>query len=523
VARWAAVALTLIVEYLVTSLRFDAHGVISRGGAWEVLAYAGRIGPLVVCLSASAVLFFSRRNAAPAVERRQPSGVLLGLHVLAFAGFWWTTTQLFGRPEAPSLPALWVVSWTVLACAVPGLLIAGVIRPESLGTFKSSGLLGFLALVGVAAWVAGTLTLGLWEEFSRTTLVLVARLLELITSGVVAAPEQLELRLDDFSIRVAAICSGYEGLGLMGVLLAGYVWTFRSHLRFPRVLWLFPIGLVLIWLSNVVRIAALMLVGAYVDADLAYGAFHSKAGWVLFCGIALSVIALGHRARIFARDPEASIEDLENPSAAYLMPMIALLATALVTSMFAEEVDVAYGARLVAVFVALYQYRSHYRELAWPRSWTAPIVGAALAVLWIGSSYFTASDVPEARRGPPPAVDAWAPWAFSAWVALRVIGSVAIVPICEELAFRGYLWRRLIARDFDLVSFRRWTPLALVGSSLAFGFLHERWILASVCGVAYGLVQLTSGRLSEAVVAHATTNAVISLWSLWTGDWSVWN
>jgi exosortase E/protease (VPEID-CTERM system) len=350
---------------------------------------------------------------------------------------------------------------------------------------------------------------------------LVARLLELVTSGVVATPDQLELRLNDFAIRVAAVCSGYEGLGLMGVLLAGYVWTFRGHLRFPRALWLFPIGLGLIWFSNVVRIAALMLVGAYIDAELAYGAFHSKAGWVLFCGIALSVIAVGHRARLFARAPSAPSQDFENPSAAYLMPLVALLATALVTSMFAAEVDVAYGARLLAAAAALYAYRAHYRELERPRSWTAPAAGAALALLWIGSSYFAGP--PATRRGAPEATEEWAAWAFSLWVVLRVLGSVVVVPICEELAFRGYLWRRLIARDFDLVSFRRFTPLALLGSSLAFGFLHERWILAGICGAAYGLIQLGSGRLSEAIVAHATTNAVISAWSLATGDWSVWN
>jgi membrane protease YdiL (CAAX protease family) len=33
----------------------------------------------------------------------------------------------------------------------------------------------------------------------------------------------------------------------------------------------------------------------------------------------------------------------------------------------------------------------------------------------------------------------------------RVIGLALIVPLTEELAFRGYLLRRLIAREFDCV------------------------------------------------------------------------
>jgi membrane protease YdiL (CAAX protease family) len=57
-----------------------------------------------------------------------------------------------------------------------------------------------------------------------------------------------------------------------------------------------------------------------------------------------------------------------------------------------------------------------------------------------------------------------------------VFGAVVVIPICEELAFRGWLLRWLIARDFTRVSMKAWTPLALVGSSLAFGALHHRWI-----------------------------------------------
>ena len=40
--------------------------------------------------------------------------------------------------------------------------------------------------------------------------------------------------------------------------------------------------------------------------------------------------------------------------------------------------------------------------------------------------------------------------------------AVVTVPIAEELAFRGYLHRRLIDVDFDHVSLRRFTWLAFV-------------------------------------------------------------
>jgi CAAX prenyl protease-like protein len=144
-------------------------------------------------------------------------------------------------------------------------------------------------------------------------------------------------------------------------------------------------------------------------------------------------------------------------------------------------------------------------------------------VLWVWAAKTPWFGTPVTDIAPPKVVESWAPWAFSTWIVLRVIGSVVVVPVCEELAFRGFLLRRLIARDFDGVSFQRWTLLSLSVSSLAFGLLHERWLLATLCGVVYGLVQIKTGRLSEAIVAHATTNAVIATWALATGDWSVWN
>ena len=45
----------------------------------------------------------------------------------------------------------------------------------------------------------------------------------------------------------------------------------------------------------------------------------------------------------------------------------------------------------------------------------------------------------------------------AAWLLVRVLGSVVTVPIAEELAFRGYLLRRLISANFDDLSTLRFT------------------------------------------------------------------
>ena len=103
-----------------------------------------------------------------------------------------------------------------------------------------------------------------------------------------------------------------------------------------------------------------------------------------------------------------------------------------------------------------------------------------------------------------------------------MVGSALVVPLCEELAFRGYLLRRLQSGDFTSVSPRAWTWLSLIASSLVFGALHGRWFAGSLAGLAYAVLLVRTGRLGEAVAAHAVTNAIIALWVLSTGDWSHW-
>jgi CAAX prenyl protease-like protein len=71
------------------------------------------------------------------------------------------------------------------------------------------------------------------------------------------------------------------------------------------------------------------------------------------------------------------------------------------------------------------------------------------------------------------------------WLLVRVLGSAITVPIAEELAFRGYLLRRLVSANFDEPSTLRFTWLSFVVSPLLFGALHGRWLAGTVAGMCY--------------------------------------
>ena len=68
------------------------------------------------------------------------------------------------------------------------------------------------------------------------------------------------------------------------------------------------------------------------------------------------------------------------------------------------------------------------------------------------------------------------------WLFFRVVGSVIIIPVAEELAFRGYLTRRLISSDFRSIPPGHLTWISFFASSLLFGVLHGRWLAGHTGG-----------------------------------------
>lgn len=120
---------------------------------------------------------------------------------------------------------------------------------------------------------------------------------------VIADPVARHIGADDFVISVAPVCSGIEGIALVTIFVTLYLWLFRSELRFPRALLLYPLGIAASAALNVVRISALLILGIEGQPDLAVGGFHSHAGWVMFTAVALGIIAVARQVAWFNRAP----------------------------------------------------------------------------------------------------------------------------------------------------------------------------------------------------------------------------
>lgn len=370
---------------------------------------------------------------------------------------------------------------------------------------------------GAAALAAYIVAQDSWRVLSAGTLQAAYFILQ---SYEPAATMDLERRLlgaGDFQVSIEAACSGYEGIGLVLTMLGAYLFAFRRDLRFPHVLALLPIGVAAIWCSNALRIALLVSLGAHVSPDMALNGFHAQAGWVMFLAVTVSLMLAAHHAPFFRRDAVANAAGKDPAmtlAAALLLPFAALMGARAVSSMFGEHAYWPSVVLMVLPAAAIWRYRAAIVAQTRKAGWESWLVGLVVGALWIVT----------APAGP----DLLGPWlgvqsepAAAGWLALRLIGFVLIVPIAEELAFRGYLHRALVKRRFEQAAPAAFGWLAFLVTSLVFGAMHGRWLAGALAGAAFALTLYRSKTLAGPVAAHVAANGLIAAYAVAMERWAL--
>ena len=397
-------------------------------------------------------------------------------------------------------------------------------------------------------WTASSAGFG--RVFQTATFASVQALLRLVRPDAVANAAAFSVESPRYLMEIAPSCSGMEGFGLILAFTSIWLWYSRKECRFPHVLLLIPCGLGLIWILNVVRLCALFLIGDAGNPEVADVGFHSRFGWIAFTAVALAFSMTTQRLSWVrkARSPVLSAPDGapggssetamvvreklsqqqgESPAIrAYLIPFLAILAATFVSRAASGYFDRFYPLRFIAAAIALWYFWPELKKLNWRFGWIAPAAGAAVFLVWIAPAWW-AHQQAASRLGADLA--ALSPAARWTWIGFRVAAAVVTVPIAEELAFRGYLARRFVSRDFDAVLFPSLTALSIGLSSVVFGLMlmqnMEDWqhlLVGTLAGLAYVLVLRSRGRMGDAVVAHAVSNLLLAAWVLGTGDWAQW-
>jgi exosortase E/protease (VPEID-CTERM system) len=528
-ARLGSLAVLFFLERLLLSGFVNTQRAQNLGGfatgAWEAQRWGFRF--LVAFLATLAVLGFSgvggKFQSLGAIVRARPIQIpwLLAHAVLVAALIPLSYSLYSGNVVLLPFGALLTI-WIL----VGGLAIAAVgiaIVPWSVW-LQGARALGIIWLYAAVAAMLGTgawqLSETLWEPAASVTFSLVQHVLSPVLPWLTADPVTRILSTDRFAVQITETCSGLEGMGLMLAFTVAWLIYFRREYIFPRALMLIPMGLLAIFALNVVRIAVLMLIGVAGFPDIASFGFHSQAGWIAFNAAACALVIFSRKSSLAHRTEVAHAADSPNHAAVYLMPLLALLAAAMVSRALSGSggFEVLYPLRFLAGAWVLWSYREDLLAMSWKWSWRAPAAAVLVFLVWLEAAAFLLPDV-----GRPAGLSMHTPTFQGVWIAVRFASSVLLVPIAEELAYRGYLMRRLGSGDFTAIKYEwvGWTGLLV--SAIAFGLSHGlMWLPGIFAGLVFGLLAKRTGSLGEAVVAHGFCNALVGLMVLFTGKWQLW-
>ena len=224
--------------------------------------------------------------------------------------------------------------------------------------------------------------------------------------------------------------------------------------------------------------------------------------------------------------------DLRGGAAPFVLPLalFLLLGQAEAVQSLRPWYPLLYGVKLLAVVAALaWGWRAYPpwsgRGMAW-----AAAYGAGGVVLWVGVSSL---DLEEPLRRLLPAMlvggerVAADPWTeFGRWagvlVALRVAGMALVVPVMEEVFWRGWLTRYLIDEHFKAVPWGKLTVFSGTAVTLLFTMVHPELLAALLWGAGMLWLYWHSRNLWACVVAHAVTNVLLAAYVLATGSWRLW-
>lgn len=520
IARAFGLAVLLAVEYVLSVVWPFGHN--GYGFKASVITLAVTFSTFAYLRNEAVLRRISQRLSAAPVNR-----LLLAGHFLAMTAYgsicWAYGARAITSHTGLAFPLRLVSGGTgviLAACAfIPLALWVELIRDT--GWLWLYALLASATTYGAVDYIERLWSSGLFEQLTFT---LSKAFLTPFASATIADSSSRALGTPRFSVEIAPACSGIEGVGLMLVFSVLWLWLYRRECRFPRALIVIPAGMAIAFVLNSARITALILIGDAGAPEIAMGGFHSAAGWCAFCGAALGLSVAARRLPWLMiakpRGHHADGQAWENPTAAYLLPLCSILAVALVTTLAKGDFDWLYPARFVAAAGLLWGLRKRYGALNWRFGWFGLAIGILTFGAWIAVDRFLnarpSDSMPQALANTPGPMR-------EAWILFRVLSAVVTVPVAEELAFRGFLMRYFISTDFESVPLTKFTWLGLGVSSILFGLLHGKlWFAGLLAGLFYGWAMIRRGRFGDAVIAHATTNALLAGYTLILQRWHMW-
>jgi uncharacterized protein len=212
---------------------------------------------------------------------------------------------------------------------------------------------------------------------------------------------------------------------------------------------------------------------------------------------------------------------------AYVTPFLAFIVALAVERAIPLPAQVLYPLRFAIVLALILVFSRPYLNFRPSFPIGSIAIGLAVFVLWISPDVlfhyrdtwlFSNAITGSAKSSLAPELKL-----NIGFIVLRSLSSFALVPILEELFWRGWMMRWLIDKDFLKVPLGTYSPFAFWMVAVLFASEHgPYWEVGLLAGIAYNWWIVRTRNLADCILAHGVTNALLSGYVLLTGQWQYW-
>ena len=547
-----ALEVIFLIFFMESSGDFSQQGITfyellrASGGVEFLLAYHTQKIVLITLLSAPIpvlIILFKERSGLAFIEASKKNSTKLSaitLNIVAYIIVLYLSvsvqnpTELIGNPFGARsiLYSLLPLFWLLYIYSAVNLIIAvNLIFSEIL---KNKFL--FISLfLATATTIDNPIFLNgildFWSEILlKPTLILASFFSKFLGLTIEIFPPSLSgipiFGTSKFQVEILPGCSGYEGMTLIMILLAFYCYLQRGQLYLSRAILIIPIAAILMFFLNSIRLAILILIGDAYSPELALNGFHLVGGWLdLLISMIFSLLAL-NKVSFFLKNVAQTEKTIKPEGLYYLYPLFLLITTSLFTKIFVPDFNWLYPIPVSISAITIFLIWDKLQiPLRFP-SIQSVITGFLVFLIWVfliptnisvNFQFFRHLESAPLIITMP-------------WLLFRIFGATLIVPISEEIVFRGYLLPKIISwlnknyqsKYYFLKIININTIFSLLFTSLLFGILHSEILAGSIAGLFYGISYLSRKKIIDAIAAHAVTNALLSIYVIYSGNWSYW-
>ena len=212
----------------------------------------------------------------------------------------------------------------------------------------------------------------------------------------------------------------------------------------------------------------------------------------------------------------------------YVLPFTVFLVLLAIQDRIPLRPDIEFPLRVVLLSAVLWVFSRHVIDLHSSNLLGSTLLGVGVFLIWIGPDYFFPGyrtgilfqnsltgrlqmSTPEAILANP--VVLWS----------RIIRAVMLVPVIEELFWRGWLMRWLVNPKFETLKLGTYSRQAFWITAILFASEHgPYWDVGLAAGVLYNWWLVRTKTLGDCILAHAVTNACLCGYVVATHKWEYW-